>query len=734
MISKDNAYARIKRSGNLPALPEILLKLLDVCEDESVPLTEIAGLISKDPVLSFRVLQLVNSAYYGLRTTFTSIEQAVVYLGSNSIKNIVVTTSIHEVFERKRYTKFKNFNISQFWYHSLLCATISKRIAQKTGFASQDEAYLSGLLHDIGKLILISTFPKEHETILADTADVQNILWAEKQLIGITHCDVGSWMVQKWKLNSMMGSAIQYHHEPLEKIEEAFPLVKIVYLSNLLSDEKQNKEGLEEISEQLVKLDATDLNEINEGAKEELEEIANSLNISVQPPCIPESKENTCDASSADSNLAEEIIPSKHFVTEDELDLPKHSTAQSALTDRVKNFSLLSTFLKELVQAETLPSIMATFEDSMSTLFDIEKVLFFLPDKEGLLLRGITSSSNDLKKLAEGLTLPIGKSLSIIVKAFSTGKLTFLSTGKEQTIADSQILLALGSKHVVLVPAVIDKKSCGLILLALPDASAALPQSDLNLIQIFAQQVGMNVTLERIKEEKKAEIESERMAAISLTASKFAHEINNPLGIISNYLKTLKLKLNNETNIHEEIGIIGEELDRISALVGQMDMVSQPVSKESKMADVNEIITSTINFINQSLPNEAGIMIHSSLDATLPKIKTSPNAIKQAILNLLKNASEAIGNDGRIDVTTRKTIAGTEKNREMVEIVISDNGPGLPESVLNNIYKPFITTKGEGHSGLGLSIVHKAIHDLGGSVSCNSSKDDGTSFTLLLPL
>ena len=95
MISKENVYAKIKKSGNLPTLPEILVKLIEACDNDTTTLSEIASIISTDPVLSLRVLQLVNSSYYSLRSTFTGVEQAVVYLGANSIKNIAITTSIH---------------------------------------------------------------------------------------------------------------------------------------------------------------------------------------------------------------------------------------------------------------------------------------------------------------------------------------------------------------------------------------------------------------------------------------------------------------------------------------------------------------------------------------------------------------------------------------------------------------------------------------------------------------
>lgn len=133
MISKDHVYAQIETSGKLPVLPEVLLALLSACEDEDTPISAIAEIISRDPALSLRVLQLVNSAYYGFRHSFGGIEQAVVYLGANTIKNLAVTTSVHQVFEQKKTAGSGHNDTGVFWYHSLMTATVAKRLATATG-------------------------------------------------------------------------------------------------------------------------------------------------------------------------------------------------------------------------------------------------------------------------------------------------------------------------------------------------------------------------------------------------------------------------------------------------------------------------------------------------------------------------------------------------------------------------------------------------------------------------
>ncbi len=732
MLSKENVYAKIKKSGNLPSLPEILLKLLEACDNETTSLPEIAEIISKDPALSFRVLQLVNSANYGLCRNFISVDQAVIYLGAKSIKNIAVTTCIHQVFEGKRFNTIKTFKISAFWWHSLMCATLSRRIAKKIQYANIDEAYLSGLLHDIGRLILISTFPEEHKTFLLETEDIWNELWAEKQLIGITHSEAGAWLVHNWNLNSLIADAIRYHHEPLEQIKEAFSLIKVVYLANLIRENSSDHERNLGAGSLLLGLDSDDIESIIEGATEEVLEIAENLNVNAKPQGTSEKSKQNSDESPAGQMLPEESIEDEDY---------QHNTAKSqdVLVSRIKNIALLSGFLENLVQAGDSEAIITVFEQSMSILFNIEKVLFFLPDKDGLLLKGRTSTTSELQHLSQSLALPVQRSSSQIVKAYLTQSLTYLTSEiKHDNLADVQLLSAFRSTTVLLVPIFAHKKPIGVILLGLPQSVKTLSLSDCKLVQVIAQQVGLCFFLENMQARKAEEIEIERKAAISMTARKFAHEINNPLGIISNYLTTLRLKLSKENDIQEELGVIGEEIHRISTMINQMDMFSSTVFPEMALTDVNAVIEDIIHIFKAPLSAASGTIITFIPDGQLPKILTSKDALKQIIINLLKNAAEAIVGGGNVAVRTGmltdKPHDDEANQPEQIEIVVDDTGPGIPEAILKNLYKPFVTTKTSGHSGLGLSIVQKTVKDLGGSISCMSRPNAGTRFSIRLPL
>ena len=719
MIIKNNVYNKIKKSGKLPTLPEVLLQLLKAFDNEATPLTEIASIMNNDPALSARVLQLVNSAYYSLNSTFSNVEQAVVYLGANSIKNIAVTTAVHQIFARKQFT-IRGFNLNTFWWRSLMCATLAKRIAKKTRYDCPDEAYLSGLLHDIGRLILLTSFPKEYETIYCGGEDISAQLLSETQLIGISHCEAGAWLINTWKLNSMMADAVLWHHGSIEQIKEAFPLVKIVFFSNMLSGQLHEQDC--ETGELLLGLSSGDLREIVDGATEEVLQIAKDLNIKIRPPEKDERKS------------AAEELPACGQSAEPDAD----TEVQNHLAERVQSISLLAGILENLVLADGSEGVIAVFEQAMRIVFNISKVIFFLPDEELLLLKGRTSSSNTLQHLSQGLILSVQRSTSLIVTAYRQSSMMYLTAENSRgVLADEQLFTAIRCATVVLVPLAADKHPAGVILLGLPETASSLSESDSRLLRMIAQQVGLCLFLERMKLQKAKEIEAERMAAISVTARKFAHEINNPMGIITNCIAVMGLKLSSQNEIQEELRILGEEINRISSMVRHMDLFSQDAVTPLNPTDVNMLIRDILHIVKEPLFTALGKEITFRPETGLPRITTSSDALKQIMLNLLKNASEGMGSGGSVEVRTavvsKNPYENSTRQEDEIEIAVEDTGPGLPEHVMKNLYKPLVTTKGNGHSGLGLSIVYKLVKDLGGSIICSSIPAEGTKFSIRLP-
>lgn len=712
MHGRQEVLHELEKGGNLPTLPNILLKILTICNENDIDLDYLATTIGKDPAVCTEVLRLVNSAYYGLHQPAKTIKQAVVYLGSKTIQNMVAVMAIHHTFKGERFRGQEGFDAGAFWYHSLMCATLGKRICDAVSGGNGDEVYLAGLLHDIGKLILVSSLSPQYSPVIASGETGSTLVVREEDALGINHCEVGSWLVRQWKMNPLIADAILYHHYPLEQIREGLLLTKIVYAANMLLGEEKSSEERYADCTLLLGLEYGDVEQILLDTQEEVRNVAEQMGIVAGPGdsvSVPKPQQKSDTASL--------------------------EAGQDELSGQVKKLSLLAPVFDNLLLASDVGTILAALEKSLNLLFGIDKTLCLLPDASGLLLEGGTSGSNPLHQISKGIRLPIKKSSSAIVRCYTEMSTPTYLAGESQHnhLADVQILNFFDADSLLLVSLAMDGEPVGVIVAKLSGSKEKVEADDLKLIETVSRQVAIRLHLENQKVRAAEKLQAEKMAAVSLAARKLAHEINNPLGIISNCLAGIKLMMADRGELQDDLQIIDEEIHRISAMVSQMEMFSQAPFTEFNETDINSTVNDIVQLTRSSLFDGPAKTLTFVPGANLPLVTTSENAIKQILINLIKNAAEAMQQKGRVVVRT-KLVTGTEdKDGERIEIIVADTGPGLPEQVQANLYQPLITTKENGHSGLGLSIVHKAVKDLGATLSCTSSENEGTSFTVSLP-
>ncbi|MBU0960630.1 MAG: HAMP domain-containing histidine kinase, partial [Proteobacteria bacterium] len=191
----------------------------------------------------------------------------------------------------------------------------------------------------------------------------------------------------------------------------------------------------------------------------------------------------------------------------------------------------------------------------------------------------------------------------------------------------------------------------------------------------------------------------------------------------------------------KELTILDEEIKRIATIIQQLDDFSTPVKHSFELTDINGLLANLLNILAKSVFYSSQLQVHFKPDPELPTIMTDAGAIKQIVINLVKNAAEAMTEGGNIYIETSvrageasSGVSGSGEISDSVELTVHDDGPGLPENVLSQLFEPFTSTKGKGHSGLGLSIVRTLVIELKGSVTCKSDKKDGTRFIIVLPI
>jgi putative nucleotidyltransferase with HDIG domain len=199
--------ARVEGTSNIATIPDIVSKLRRTMDSPSASAVAVGEEISKDQVLAAKVLRLVNSGFYGFRTPITTITQAMVLLGFDVVKTLVLSASVLDILE------LMNKYLAGLWEHSLATARVANALGERLRLPNPEEIAVAGLLHDLGKVIIAQRFPAEHKEIQAvvDRTGCMS-LDAEREVLGVTHPEVGMWLLKKWGLPGKLVYPIAYHH------------------------------------------------------------------------------------------------------------------------------------------------------------------------------------------------------------------------------------------------------------------------------------------------------------------------------------------------------------------------------------------------------------------------------------------------------------------------------------------------------------------------------------------
>jgi len=201
----------------MPTLSPVIHKINEVANNVKSSAQELTDVIQLDPVLTAKVIRMVNSAYFGLSQEIKSLKQAVVMLGINTIKNVALSSAMLGKLALKGNTALDE---QGFWKHSLGVAVASKMLARGRGIDDNqvEEYFIAGLIHDIGKVLINNFFPEQMNAImerLGDEANADDILTVEKKVLGLTHEEIGIAIGKKWRFSNSLLYAVGRHHQPL---------------------------------------------------------------------------------------------------------------------------------------------------------------------------------------------------------------------------------------------------------------------------------------------------------------------------------------------------------------------------------------------------------------------------------------------------------------------------------------------------------------------------------------
>ena len=695
---------KINTAIPLPSLPQLLFKLIEVCRDNTSSIEDIVRIALLDPAVTAKLIRLSAIWMPGV-TGVRSIEKVISILGPGNMRKlalVALATPITSNVMRHSAVKLKTY-----WRHCLQCAVLARKLAERQDCGSPGDAYLAGLLHDIGQLLLWTNFKKEFDPIFQDQPTDAASLDRENSRIGTNHCEAGFRLVREANLQPMIADAVLYHHRPVEEIVHAMLPVRIVYAANMICYREQDPYSTAEMLHYIGLPQApAQVDSLISEATRTVETVSRYIG----------------------------LRPGVAFGSE----FGEPSENYSPIYDFLREFrelSLVQIAAGEIDADSGQENVQKDLCLTLQILFDLLPVFFFYYNPVQNTLAGKSTDGYAADNLVEGIELPVKPGASLAASAMINGQIIdsfgYL-TGEMPSISDEQILRLLGTEGMVCIPLERHRKHIGIIVGGIDEPQFPLLSEQIALLKQFADRAA-----NLLEQESDSDTDNYRRSTQGVmerdAVRRVIHEVNNPLGIIKNYLNILGPKVRDIGQGQEEIELIREEIDRIPAIIQQLSASEGAAGAAADIVDINNILYDLSKLLRKSVLEPSKISLHFAPDPQLPSFPGNRGNLVQVFTNLLKNSIEAMPEGGNIFIQTAYRQKSAENGRGNIFIEIRDDGPGIPDPIRQHLFEPGNSSKGPENFGLGLSICREIIQRYNGEIQCQTRENKGTAFQIALP-
>jgi len=442
----------------LPSPPQTLLRLLALCQSDDVGMAELAELIAQDPAMTAKVLSVAHSAaFHRADAQRLSLLQASSRLGTSLIKVLVISESVFQTFNA--FKQAGNVDLRFFWQHSLHVALIARELAVRLEDASPEDAYLVGLLHDVGRLALLAATPGQDPAIWT-APDDEALCALEQQRQGIHHADAGAWLLDQWHLSEALVQSVQQHHVSRAQATEAAPLTRILHLAhrlaNLASDEVDEAVQIDDEPG----LASVSLISIAQKASHQVTQIAHHLGIDVAAPEARPARPAPVAAAPVDP-------------------------VQTQLVQDALERSVLNEMTMTLIGQSSTESALNLLRQYASALLHLEDAqILLLSDNPAVLVA--VSLSERRRSLAEPY-FPLSEHAPL-ADCVSQRKVVFVKRGDEPADA---MLDALATDELVLLPLLTARQCLGVLVAIVPAALSQHLRTQASGLQMFGVYAGL---------------------------------------------------------------------------------------------------------------------------------------------------------------------------------------------------------------------------------------------------
>jgi HD-like signal output (HDOD) protein/signal transduction histidine kinase len=670
--------------------------LLDICHDPDSSLGELADMISIDPALTSKLIMAANSGAFAINQPLKNLEQAVTLIGHQQVKTMVATSAIQQLFaglieSQKKY-------ICSAWLDSIYCAVFARDIAIALDYEYPQDAYLAGLLHDVGQVVFDAKYHDQYIKIINSSSDAETIA-QEISKFGISHTELGAGIIERWpSLSPSIADAVRFHHEDEELLQGGDVLCRIVAEASQIA-RHWCETGVPDSKWRSSLIGQKDLKGIYIHAHDKVTLTANKLGIS-----LPRTKSLTQDRLSKD--IEKETVK---------------------LARKIRDASLIKVISAEETYPVILNSpakLLSKVSRDMQLYFSISHLalLYQDPENPGFLSLHEVQPTDPLCKFA------IEKSNSQAVQSFVEKRQLWIHAEgpdhQKSPVPDRQIIHRLQHHVALCFPLVFENQAIGSIVVGCHKTQRNNLEKLAEIISSYLEDIA-ETWIRHMPGQGRRNAKSDREQK---EIDKLIHEISNPLGVIGNYIDIVNAR-SGGTGSDKEIGILKEELQRVRNIVLNF---KDGAKVETEAVMLNAELESSVPLYAKSASPEREIQVMWDLDANDAEIDITRDAFRQIVLNLVKNAVEAQTDDAAIMVSSQSF--SNIDGRAYAQFTISDRGRGINTKTRGLLFSPLVSVKEGAGRGLGLSVVADILRAFKGQVKYVRNEVGGALFEVSIPL
>ena len=357
-----------------------------------------------------------------------------------------------------------------------------------------------------------------------------------------------------------------------------------------------------------------------------------------------------------------------------------------------------------------------------------KQVVLFMPNDEGSVLMAVVVSRKSYGDMPVDVNIhDDGSAISQCFRQKTQAQSILTMSEPSLNLVDRRVARLCNSDGILCLPVCDNNEVFGVLVVGVRDYDLTNATNHSEMLQEFCHIAGAAFARLRTK------TKTDRVAKLDGDLNpdrirSLVHEVSNPLCILKNYIDILDSK--SEGAHREELNIIGMEIDRIGRIISQISEGSDETKEHNEIISINTIISDLISLYRESYFVPNGVRIIFKPGDQVGNITVNSDALKQILVNLLKNSTESIIDSGKIKITTKANVMVQAK--QYTEIVVADTGRGIPQEVMDKLFLPKISAKGK-RRGIGLFIVKNLVTEIDGLIQCKTREGKGTSFRVLLP-